>query len=53
MGQILSAVRYISDNKIVHRDIKLGNIFLDENMDCKIGDFGLSARLIDKFDRRK
>ncbi|CAO3658419.1 unnamed protein product [Rhizopus stolonifer] len=53
MGQLLSAVRYISDNRIVHRDIKLGNVFLDENMDCKIGDFGLSARLVNKFDRRK
>ncbi|KAI9260247.1 kinase-like domain-containing protein, partial [Sporodiniella umbellata] len=53
MGQLLSAVRYLSDNRIVHRDIKLGNVFLDENMDCKIGDFGLSARLVSKFDRRK
>lgn len=53
MGQILSAVRYISDNRIVHRDIKLGNVFLDKNMNCKLGDFGLSARLVNEFDRRK
>ncbi|GAA5806037.1 hypothetical protein HPULCUR_011565 [Helicostylum pulchrum] len=53
MGQILSALRYMSDNRILHRDLKLGNVLLDENMDCKLGDFGLAALLLNKEDRRR
>jgi len=29
----------------VHRDLKLGNLFLSENMEIKIGDFGLATKL--------
>jgi polo-like kinase 1 len=29
----------------VHRDIKLGNLFLSFKMEVKIGDFGLSREL--------
>ena len=30
---------------IIHRDIKLGNIFLNYKMEVKIGDFGLSTKI--------
>lgn len=32
-------------NRVIHRDLKLGNIFLNDNMEIKIGDFGLAAKL--------
>lgn len=53
MGQILSALRYMSDNRILHRDLKLGNVLLDDNMDCKLGDFGLAALLVNNEDRKR
>jgi polo-like kinase 1 len=45
MHQILVAVHYMHDNLVIHRDLKLGNLFLTEHMEIKIGDFGLAAQL--------
>jgi len=33
-------------NKIVHRDLKPQNVFVDSDMNLKIGDFGIS-RILD------
>ena len=41
--QIAAGTKYIHDQKVIHRDLKLGNMFLSGNMTVKIGDFGLST----------
>ena len=30
---------------MIHRDLKLGNLFLNDKMEVKIGDFGLATKL--------
>lgn len=42
---ILNGIRYLHQLKIVHRDLKLSNVFLGDNLCVKIGDFGLAARI--------
>ncbi|ORY85688.1 kinase-like domain-containing protein [Protomyces lactucae-debilis] len=51
--QILGAAKYMHSRRVIHRDLKLGNLFLDEAMNIKVGDFGLAALLVDDDDRKK
>ncbi len=53
MKQILDAVIYMHRHRIIHRDLKLGNLFLSEELNVKIGDFGLATRLQNDSDRRR
>jgi serine/threonine protein kinase len=40
--QLVDAVEHMHNKGIVHRDIKLENILIDENFDLKLTDFGFS-----------
>ncbi|CAD7678833.1 unnamed protein product [Nyctereutes procyonoides] len=45
LRQIVSGLKYLHEQEILHRDLKLGNFFINEAMELKVGDFGLAARL--------
>ena len=45
MGQLVEGVKYIQEHDIIHRDLKLGNMLLNDDMDVKIADFGLATRV--------
>jgi len=41
--QIFEGTRYLHLKQVLHRDLKLGNMFLHRDMSLKIGDFGLAS----------
>lgn len=41
-AQVLSAIKHMHMLGIAHRDLKMGNILLNETLDCLVTDFGLS-----------
>jgi polo-like kinase 1 len=45
LTQISSAIKYLHSHRVIHRDLKLGNLFLNDRMEVKIGDFGLATKL--------
>ena len=44
--EILQGLYYLHKNRVLHRDLKTLNIFLTKNNHIKIGDFGVSKKLI-------
>eukprot|EP00088_Acartia_fossae_P047488 TRINITY_DN5148_c0_g1_i1.p1 TRINITY_DN5148_c0_g1~~TRINITY_DN5148_c0_g1_i1.p1 ORF type:complete len:588 (-),score=124.11 TRINITY_DN5148_c0_g1_i1:437-1945(-) len=53
MRQMLLGVQYLHDNNIIHRDLKLGNVFLNDDLEMKIGDFGLATMVEVKGEKKK
>lgn len=53
LAQMLSALKHMHGQRIIHRDLKLGNIFLNSNLEVKIGDFGLATQLTYDSERKK
>lgn len=43
--QLCNAVKYLHSHRVIHRDLKIGNLFLNDKMEVKVGDFGLATKL--------
>eukprot|EP00931_Biecheleriopsis_adriatica_P120380 TRINITY_DN954_c0_g1_i1.p1 TRINITY_DN954_c0_g1~~TRINITY_DN954_c0_g1_i1.p1 ORF type:complete len:925 (-),score=161.11 TRINITY_DN954_c0_g1_i1:102-2831(-) len=43
--QIAEGLAYLHDLHVVHRDLKTANVILDDSLNCKICDFGLTITL--------
>jgi len=44
---MIAGLNYLHSKRIIHRDIKLKNIFVDKNLRCVIGDLGIATKSID------
>ena len=49
--QLCHGLKYMHSHRVIHRDLKVGNLFLNDKMEVKIGDFGLATKL--EFDGEK
>jgi polo-like kinase 1 len=43
--QIIDSLFYLHKHRVIHRDLKLGNLFINEKLELKLGDFGLATKL--------
>ena len=51
--QIVLALDYIHDKKVLHRDLKCSNIFMTNCGTIKLGDFGIARKLANSMDKAK
>ena len=51
--QLVKAMQYVHSRKVIHRDLKLGNLFLTDDMTLKVGDFGLAAQVFYQGEKKR
>jgi serine/threonine protein kinase len=53
MREALYGLHYLHSNNKIHRDIKSGNILVNELGECKLADFGVSCEVESQAERRR
>ena len=53
ISQLITSIQYLHSQLVIHRDLKLGNLFLDSELRVKVGDFGLAAKLTHVNEKRR
>ena len=53
IAQLVEGLKYLHTHRVIHRDLKLGNLFLTDKMVLKIGDFGLATKLEFEGERKR
>uniref|UniRef100_A0A8D0FPA9 Serine/threonine-protein kinase PLK n=2 Tax=Strigidae TaxID=30459 RepID=A0A8D0FPA9_STROC len=53
LRQTILGCQYLHSHRVIHRDLKLGNLFLSDDMEVKIGDFGLATKVEYDGERKK
>ena len=51
--RLITSLQYLHTHRVIHRDIKLANIFITEKMEIKVGDFGLAAKIEYEGERKR
>eukprot|EP01017_Pseudomicrothorax_dubius_P022661 TRINITY_DN24502_c0_g1_i1.p1 TRINITY_DN24502_c0_g1~~TRINITY_DN24502_c0_g1_i1.p1 ORF type:complete len:206 (-),score=28.15 TRINITY_DN24502_c0_g1_i1:155-772(-) len=51
--QLINGINYLHSNRIIHRDLRLENLFLSNKMELKIGNFKLATKVEYDGERKK